>query len=832
MPALLPSATIRTKLLLGYAGAFALVVASGVAGVVQLHRVNEVAKEMRSVLMPRIEALYRIKAAVGEHRLLAERRIQSTNFRHQAAVGREMEAMRATVDAGVADYARSANGPAQTSVLADFGRAWTEYRETLAEIERQLEVGELRRASALFESVSLPAFARATGYLDRLIAFAKQASRDAEERGQALYRSALGVTMAASGLAALLAWAATAWTGRNISRPIIQVSEAMRRLTAGDDTAEVGSASPRGDEIGVLIEAVDGYRTSLRRGRELAKLAELERERLQSAITNMPIGLAMFDAARKLIVCNARYAEMYQLPESLTKPGTSLLDILEERVRAGTLVGSDGDQFVEATCAATDQKETMLRLVELQDGRVLSIIFQPLANGGWVSTHEDVTERRRAEARIHHMARHDPLTDLANRVLLKERIAEALKLVRRGESVAVMSLDLDRFKAVNDMLGHPVGDALLQAVAHRVRESIREGDTAARLGGDEFAVIQVGLSQPEGATALAARLVETLSAPYEIEQHHIVIGCSVGIALAPDDGAGAEELLKNADLALYRAKTDGRGTYRFFEAEMDARMQARRRLESDLRSALARGEFELHYQPIVDLRTGGVSAFEALLRWRRPERGMVPPNEFLPVAEETGMMVPIGEWILRQACSDALAWPEGIRVAVNLSPAQFKGDRLLAAVLGALATSGLPPGRLDLEITERVLLQSGIEALPTLHRLREAGVHISMDDFGTGYSSLGYLREFPFDKVKIDRSFIDRMNSDAQSLAIVRAVTGLAGTLAMTTTGEGVENKEQLDLLRAQGCTEAQGFYFSTPAPASELPALLARIGSKPGLAA
>jgi diguanylate cyclase (GGDEF)-like protein len=421
------------------------------------------------------------------------------------------------------------------------------------------------------------------------------------------------------------------------------------------------------------------------------------------------------------------------------------------------------------------------------------------------------------------MARHDALTDLPNRILFKERMEEALKLVRRGDRLAVLSLDLDRFKAVNDTLGHPVGDQVLQQVADRIRRTVREADAIARFGGDEFAVVQVGTAQPEGATVLAQRLIEALSASYEVDGHQVIIGCSVGVSVAPVDGALADQLIKKADLALYRAKMDGRGTYRFFEAEMDARMQARRTLELDMRKALATGEFEVAYQPIVATSAARINCFEALLRWRHPQRGMVPPSEFIPLAEEIGLMVPIGAWVIRQACRDAAAWPEDIRVAVNLSYVQFRSDQLPEIVASALAASRLAPSRLELEITEGVLVTEQGATLDLLHQLRRLGVKIVMDDFGTGYSSLSYVRSFPFDKIKIDRSFIHNIGQQS-SMAIMRAVTGLGEALGIATTAEGVETGEQLERVRREGCTEAQGFLFSAGIPASELGPLIAAL--------
>jgi diguanylate cyclase (GGDEF)-like protein len=450
-----------------------------------------------------------------------------------------------------------------------------------------------------------------------------------------------------------------------------------------------------------------------------------------------------------------------------------------------------------------------------------------MSSGGSIATHEDITERRKAEARIEHLAHYDALTNLPNRVSFRASMDRALDSLARGDVVAVLCLDLDHFKEVNDTLGHPVGDALLQVVADRIRSCVRPTDCMARLGGDEFAIVQAPVDQPADSTALAARLIAAIAEPYDIGGHQIVIGASVGIAIAPGDGNDADSLLKNADMALYRAKEDGRGAYRFFEPDMDARMQVRRALELDLRKAVALEEFELYYQPIVDLATNKVNCFEALLRWRHPQRGMVTPDNFIPVAEEIGLLGTLGAWVLRKACAEAMKWPQGILVAVNLSPAQFKTGTLVLDVIAALGASGLAANRLELEITESVLLQNTDATMSTLRQLRDLGVRIAMDDFGTGYSSLGYLQKFPFDKIKIDRSFVRDVIDKPESIAIVRAVTGLGRTLGMTTTAEGVETADQLEQLRREGCAEVQGYLFSRPKPAHELGALLQQLDGR-----
>ncbi|HEY8006747.1 MAG TPA: EAL domain-containing protein [Methylocella sp.] len=435
----------------------------------------------------------------------------------------------------------------------------------------------------------------------------------------------------------------------------------------------------------------------------------------------------------------------------------------------------------------------------------------------------DVTEKRQAESRIAYMAQHDALTGLPNRILFHERLDEALACLRRNnEKLAILYLDLDQFKNVNDTLGHPAGDLLLMAAADRLRVCLRESDIVARFGGDEFAVLQRGLSGPEEASVLADRIVKLMCEPFEIEGQRIVIGASAGIALAPDDGESADLLLKNADMALYRAKEDGRRTFRFFERGMDARMRARRVLELDLRNALAASEFELYYQPLVNLETGVISGFEALLRWVHPERGLVVPAEFIPLAEEIGLIVPLGEWVLRQACAEALKWPGDLMVAVNLSPVQFKNGDLTEIVFAALSSAGLPAGRLELEVTESILLEESKINLGTLRKLRALGASISIDDFGTGYSGLSYLRAFSFDKIKIDRSFVAELGESGDCMAIVRAIARLGSSLGIRTTAEGVETEKQREMLRDEGCTEMQGYLLSRPMPASDIARFLA----------
>jgi diguanylate cyclase (GGDEF)-like protein len=551
-------------------------------------------------------------------------------------------------------------------------------------------------------------------------------------------------------------------------------------------------------------------------GKQQEERLRIRNLQFDTAINNISQGLCFFDAARRLIVCNDRYIEMYGLPPGRVGPGTPLAEIVDMRFEAGSVPEMTRDDYLEWRGRVAMSNVATDSVLELRDGRTFEIRHRPMPDLGWVATHEDITEQRRSKIRIEHMAHHDALTDLANRVLLNERLEQALTRVRRDEMVAIHHLDLDQFKAVNDTLGHPGGDKLLKMVADRLRLLVRDSDTVARMGGDEFAIVQIA-ADPTDATTLAQRIISAISEPFDIGGHHAVIGASIGIAVGPGDGLSPDDLLRNADLALYRAKGDGRGTFRFFEPEMDLQMQARRIMEQDLRKALPAGEFELHYQPIVNLVNNEISGFEALIRWNHPTQGRVAPNAFIPLAEEIGFIVPLGEWVIREACATAALWPDDILVAVNISAVQFRSPGLMQVILGALAASGLHPTRLEIEITESALLQDKETTLATLHQLRTLGVRIAMDDFGTGYSSLTYLQCFPFDKIKIDRSFVKDITENAGSLNIVRAVAGLANGLGIKTTAEGVETKEQLDAISSEGCTEVQGFLFSHPLPAREI---------------
>ncbi len=558
----------------------------------------------------------------------------------------------------------------------------------------------------------------------------------------------------------------------------------------------------------------------LKRHRLSGRRLALERRHLSIAVNNIPQGLVLYDASARIIICNQRYIEMFGLSPEVVKQGCTMQRLISHRKETGSFDG-DVDEFCNAIIRNVSLGKSTRQLTEAPGGRAIEIVNQPLKGGGWVATIEDITLRTRADEKIAHMAHYDALTDLPNRVLFRERLEQALQAIRPGERLAVMYIDIDEFKSINDALGHAIGDELLKGVADRLRGCLKDTDVAARLGGDEFAVIQTAIKSQSEASQLVECIYAAIREPFECTGHLITTDASIGIALAPGDGLDLDQLLKNADLALYGAKGDGRRTYRFFEAGMDARAKARRSLELELRQAINDGSLEAYYQPVVTLDHGKVSCCEALLRWRHPERGMISPADFIPIAEETGLINQLGHWVLHTACAEAVNWPDDIRVAVNVSPVQFKSQTLALNVAAALAASGLAASRLELEITEAVLIRDDEMALEVLHQLRALGVRIALDDFGTGYSSLSYLQRFPFDKIKIDRSFVRDIASAVASSSIVEAVVNIAAASNMTTTAEGVETEQQRELLRVLGCTEMQGYLFSPAIPAVEIRQLL-----------
>ena len=550
------------------------------------------------------------------------------------------------------------------------------------------------------------------------------------------------------------------------------------------------------------------------------KAAELEvtNTRFSTALSNMVQGLCMFDSQKRLTVWNDRYAQLYDVPPHLLKVGTHYSDIAAIRI-ARKLKKSLDDPEVLAKAAK------MLTLTpddswvdEMPDGRFIQLTRQSMRDGGWIAVIEDITERRRAEAEIVHLARHDVLTGLANRAAFNARLDEACRrLKRNGGGITVMMLDLDRFKSVNDTLGHLAGDQLLSEVARRLQSTLRETDVLARLGGDEFAIIHEGSDdQHEGAVALALRIIELVSAPFNLNGQQVDVGASIGIAMAPENALEPGELLKCADLALYSVKSSGRNDYRLFRNEMLEFVHTQQSAERELREAIAQGQFELHYQPVVDVRTRELHGVETLVRWRHPTKGLIAPDNFIPLAETTGLIVPLGEWILQQACTDAAYWPAHIKVAVNISAIQFKRGNLFELILGTLVKTGFEPARLELEITETSLLENQEAHLTTIRQLKNLGLSIALDDFGTGFSSMNYLTIFPFDKIKIDKSFTKGVLSRTDCQAVVASSLALAKGLGIVTTVEGVETEEQLEYMRAAGVELAQGYLFGRPVPVTE----------------
>ena len=593
----------------------------------------------------------------------------------------------------------------------------------------------------------------------------------------------------------------------------------------------------------LVIAFAVGLSVARRSGLEVAKAQMYRSQRrekkkavaLQATLDSMAQGIIMVGADRAVNVINRQAIDLLGLEDTYLEPGypfDALIDHLAARGEFGAAGSSEAAETLSLVRCA-DHTSLSPRFERARpDGTVVESRTKPVADGGFVRTITDITERRRTEAKLLQLARHDSLTVLANRAVFREELEKSLNARREGEFCAVHCIDLDRFKNVNDTLGHPVGDRLLQQVAQRLRASVRVDDIVARLGGDEFAIIQRGVITEADCRALAQRIVLKLAEPFAVDSHSIVVGASVGIGLAPTHGSSADELLRNADLALYSAKSTGRSRYAFFADSMRAVVETRRAIEVDLRAAVVDKEFELHYQPLLDAKSESLTGFEALLRWRHPRKGMIPPLDFVPIAEDLRLITQIGAWSIEEACRKAAHWPAHLRVAVNLSPVQLESGGLVEVVAKAIKASGVAASQLELEITESALLQNNETTLATLHALRQLGVRIAMDDFGTGYSALSYLLQFPFDKIKIDRTFVKDLGHTDGSRQIVRAIVDLAHHLGMTTTAEGVEEAGQLAALVALNCDECQGYLFSPPRPVTEVAQLIRKFQPNTDVAA
>lgn len=595
-----------------------------------------------------------------------------------------------------------------------------------------------------------------------------------------------------------------------LARSVCQTYDEYERDRQRVDRANALMAEELGEASARLAGAVDSL--------------SIQNRRFEAALAHMSQGLCMFDREQRVVVCNERFARMFGFGPPQALVGARLTEHIAGFI-AGRGNASAGDDAFDGYASLAASAERTAWNTVLTDGSAVLVAHEPMSDGGFVQTFEDVTERHEAQRRIVHLATHDVLTDLPNRLLLRERLQAALAARPPAPQAVVMCLDLDRFKPVNDAFGHAAGDELLRQVTQRLRECVRPDDTVARLGGDEFALVLRGIATQEHATRLAQRILQSLCAPFHVAGNPVQIGASIGIAFARRDADDPDRLINCADLALYDAKKDGRSKFRYFAAEMERSARERRALEADLRQAIDREEFEVHYQPLLELRSATLSGFEALVRWNSPTRGRVAPDAFIPLAEELGLIGAIGDWVLLRACEAALRWPAHVRIAVNVSARQISDSSIVASVDRVLAQTKLDPRRLELEITESVLLNDEAGAMQILHRLRERGIGIVMDDFGTGYSSLAYLRRFPFDKVKIDRSFVSGLGEQADAMAIVRAITGLCASLGIPSTAEGVETPEQLRLLERELCTQGQGFLFGRPQPEQDLAEMLKRFG-------
>jgi diguanylate cyclase (GGDEF)-like protein len=803
--------------------AIALITAVGLSGIVQLGAIYAVTKEISNDWLPRYQLLDRIAGAADMHRLLNQRQFETSNFRHLADIARKVEQNADIIASGLASLERQlASEHRHLDTIHEFRAEWQRYLDAAATATTASEIGQLPRVPIIYRDMVDPAFTTARATLNRLTSSMKSELTQFTDEAATTFRTAIAVVLMCMTLAIAATALGSHWIKVSISQPIVAVSRAMQSLTDGQPVDPFDVDARRRDEVGVLMHSVNAFRASRQRELELTLLARAERARLDAALDNMPVGLAMFDADRNLIVCNGRFEEMYGLVYDFDRAATDAGSIFAAMCTAGTLSTTEAEHVV-GLLAEGDTQTISAHHLELLDGRILSVKCRRLGGGGWVTIHEDVTEQHRAEERIRHLAGHDLLTNLPNRRLFKENCTDALSRLSGSASAAIVCLDLDRFKPVNDTLGHPIGDRLLEAVAQRLTGLLQPGDIASRFGGDEF-VVYLADATATPAELTARYIIESLSAPYDIAEHHITIGCSAGIALAPLHGRDVDELLRCADMALYAAKADGRATASVYDARLEAPAIARRTLETALRDALEADEFQLRYQPIVDLTRLEVTSLEALLRWRHPTRGWIPPSDFIPAAEQCGLIQQIGVWTFERAMSEANNWPAHLSLAINLSPVQFRGGALVDSVRAIIDRTGFRSNRLELEITEGLLLRQSEATMKALHDLREMGIGICMDDFGTGYSSLGYVRRFPFDSLKIDRTYVADLLEDPNAHAIVDTTIRLGSRLGMKTVAEGVERREQLVYLIAEGCTHAQGYLLSEPLASADVPAAVGRI--------
>jgi diguanylate cyclase (GGDEF)-like protein len=602
----------------------------------------------------------------------------------------------------------------------------------------------------------------------------------------------------------------------SMSQPISEAMRVAERVASGNFSGEI--VTERNDELGRLLRSLAGMQShlKLRADEDYAMM-----EKLDAALNNMGQGLCMFDADRRLMLWNEKYGAMYRISPDRLFVGCTLEQMMKDREAAGTSYRNMEQMNARVQIAIRTQSADSVT-AELSDGRIINLAYRPTQNGGWVFTHEDISERMQNEARIAHLAFHDPLTDLPNRAAFNDYLENTFRSANAdGTSFSVLCIDLDRFKEINDAHGHSTGDRFLVEIGRRILSTC-EGAFLARIGGDEFTIVSPNATELAGAEGLCRRLSAVMDVPFCIDEYEMTGSFTVGVSVFPKDGADVNTLVANAEAALYRAKAEQRGTIRFFEPAMDRQIREKRLLQQDVALALEKNELELYFQPQAET-AGEIFGFEVLLRWRHPVRGMVSPGLFIPLAEETGAIGAIDEWVLRQACREAASWPNPLAIAVNLSPVDFRRGDIPAMILSALLESGLNPQRLEIEITEGVLIEDFDRAIGTLRKIKNLGVRIAMDDFGTGYSSLSYLQAFPFDKIKIDQSFVAKIGKNFEASAIIHAILGLSRALTLPVIAEGVETEEQLAFLAKEGCDEVQGYLIGRPQPIAHYRQVVAR---------
>lgn len=805
-----PIASIRTQLAFAFCAMLALIVGMGIFHARQLETVGVAAQDIRDVALPKILMVNELQLSFDTHYVLAQRRKQATDFRQLARIVEEMRAARDLFEDQLATLDRAVSGPAEQDMVQNLTTLWGTYNTSLRGVLDLKEQGELRRARAKMETETQALAGDVRQVLSELVQAAREeTARMSREVDNQLQRGKL-LSFISLSLGAIATLGALLWVARNISQPLRSISAAMQRLTEGADETPIPDPGARSDEIAVLAQAAAAFRCSMINTKQLATEVERERSKLAATVRNMPIGLCMFDLSGHLTVANRAFQKIFDVPRTLLVPGAAQASVLAE---IGKTRVAEGDlSLADMAANVVFEAKPRSAIWSLEDERHISVIFQPTPDG-WMMICEDVTDRIEAEKNIRRMARQDALTGLANRLAFQEAIDAAFDTAEAALPVAVMLVDLDRFKYVNDTLGHPVGDQLLQQVAARLNWVVGEDDMVARLGGDEFAIIQAGQTQPEAAIDLGQQVIDQLHSIFPIEDHQVSIGGSVGIALLPNDGQNTNEIMRHADLALYEVKENGKGHCRLFEQSMSERQSAMQSLEQALRDALQADEFQMLFQPIYDIRSGDLYGAEALLRWQHPVRGLLPAAEFIPLAEELGLMRELGRRVLAMSFETAATWPEDQKISINLSPTQFHTNDVLSDILQAVDAAGLDPARVELEITETVLLDKSAGSLEALAALRKHGMKVSLDDFGTGYSSLRHLRAFPFDRVKIDTSFVGALSKDPSAAEIVSAICALCASFGIKVIAEGVETEDQLEFVRKAGCAIGQGTHLGAPMP-------------------